>query len=92
MANEYFKKTLIFMAHRKGLRRYPFSMCQFVDGTPGVAETILFSGICPDDSAVVYDGNVSFIDDFDTPEIQPNFMISPPFIYNDTLASGLRDR
>ena len=91
MANERFKVTKIFQKHIKGLRQYPFSMGSFISLVAGSNETVIGTGIVPDGDSIFIQGGIPLSDEHDTPEVSLNFHICPPFIYDKSLATGLKD-
>ena len=89
MANEYFKVKQIWKQFRKGLRQYPFSMCDFVTANPGSNDTLIGSGIVPD-GASIYE-RTPLSDEHDTPEVSVSDHIDPPFIYDESVSTGLKE-
>lgn len=89
MANEYFKQTQIFERFRKGLRQYPFSLCDFVVTNPGSSDTLIGSGMVSDGEAIYK--TIPLSDEHDTPEIQLNAQIDPSFVYDESVVTGMRE-
>jgi len=84
MADEIYKKKEIFVRHGKGLRRYPFSFIELVEPSTG---NVIGSGLIPDgDSIVQYEPFESDTDG--VPQIF-DAIIDPPYLFNNTLASGV---
>ena len=90
MPEEYFKVKTIWQRFRKGFRQYPFSICEFVSVSPGVGETLVGGGFIPDGTSIHFERGIPLADDHDTPEFSLNNFIEPSFLYDDTLATGLK--
>jgi len=92
MANEYFKLTQIFQKFRKGLKQYPFSFGEFASLVPGSNEVVIGVGIVPDGISIYQDRGVPRdVDEGTSPEISFNNHIDPPFLYDESLKTGLRE-
>lgn len=89
MSNEYYKITEIWQRFRKSYRQYPFSICDFVSANPGSTDTLIGSGMVPDGRAIYR--TIPPGDEGDIAEIQSNSHIDPPFIYDGSVVTGMKD-
>jgi hypothetical protein len=88
MADEFYRKQLIFQRHGKGLRPYPFSFVELVNPSTGI---VIGSGLMPDNESILQD--VPRYSDTDgAPQIQQDMCIDPPWIYGNTYATGVVNR
>lgn len=88
MAGELYTIKKIFQKHGKGLRAYPFATCTIKRQTPGSSDTILFEGMVPDNEAINKVGVLA--DEHEAIQICNEFIIDPPFIYDDSIGTGMR--
>lgn len=84
MADEMYRKQEIFVRHGKGLRRYPFSFVELVNPSTGI---VIGSGMIPDGDSIV-----QFVPPKSDTDGEPQIfdaIIDPPYLKNNTLASGV---
>ncbi|MFA7520458.1 hypothetical protein [Shewanella sp.] len=89
MANEYFKLTQIWQRFRKGLRQYPFSICEFAEVNPGSNDTVIGVGMVPDGEAI--HRPLPFNDEHEASELSLNGHVDPPYIYDGSVGTGLKE-